>query len=639
MAVVSIILYHARYPLFRGGFIGVDVFFVISGYLITSVILVKLETGTFSLGEFYERRARRILPALFLIMAACIPFAWLWQMPSDMKEFCQSVVATSAFASNLLFWRESGYFDTAGDLKPLLHTWSLAVEEQYYLLFPVFLLLTWRLGRRRIVGLLILICLLSLVTAQWGTYNAPRATFFLLPTRFWELGSGALIGFYIAQRQQLEATGIIRQLASLAGILLILLSVFAYSVNTPFPGLYAVPPTFGTALIIVYATPRTYVGQILGTRAFVRVGLISYSAYLWHQPLFAFTRIITPAGPNSLALLFITVATFGLAYFSWRFVEQPFRQRQLITRGMIIKLSVFGTIAFALFGYLGNASDGFRTNRFSIADLRKLASYDRSNSPFCEIANCSLKKAAGDDWLLIGDSNAYHFSKPLDEIVTQRGHHLYNLSIGGCVPISNVEREDRKKAFNDHCNAYYSRVRKYALSRSSPNNIVISAAWGLYVYGSKYNYSNVFAPFNKSQIYPVGQRYDTDEQRISAILILLREEIETYARSGKKIVLIGPIPYLESEPLRNRIAFANGVKPFRYDLFMRANSRLLNLFDTLGRLPNVTVFRPDKSLCIQSNSEVCLNVFHGSSLYGDRTHLSDFGARWVFGRFFRQVVR
>ena len=177
-----------------GGFVGVDVFFVISGYLITSLILADLEKGRFSIIGFYERRARRILPALFLVMLVCIPFAWAWLLPVVMKDFSQSLVAVSVFASNIWFWRESGYFDTAAELKPLLHTWSLAVEEQYYVIFPLFLMLIWRLGRAWVLIVLAAALVVSLALAQWASYAEPTAAFYLLPTRGWELLVGALRG-------------------------------------------------------------------------------------------------------------------------------------------------------------------------------------------------------------------------------------------------------------------------------------------------------------------------------------------------------------------------------------------------------------------------------------------------------------
>ena len=205
LAVLPVILFHAGFEWFSGGFVGVDVFFVISGYLITTIIISEMAEGKFSIINFYERRARRILPALFFVMLACLPFAWLWLAPSDLRDFGQSLVAVSTFSSNILFWWESGYFDTAAELKPLLHTWSLAVEEQFYILFPLFLMLTWRLGIKTILILLSIVFLISLGVAVWGTQYATHpkiisGAFFLLPTRGWELLIGVFAAFYILSR-------------------------------------------------------------------------------------------------------------------------------------------------------------------------------------------------------------------------------------------------------------------------------------------------------------------------------------------------------------------------------------------------------------------------------------------------------
>ena len=194
IAVISVVLYHAGIQAFSGGFIGVDVFFVISGYLITSIILAEMQAGTFTLGNFYERRARRILPALFVMMFTCLPFAWLWLSPRYMKDFSESLVAVPAFASNVLFFITSGYFDAATEIKPLSHTWSLAVEEQYYILFPAFVMLTFGSSKRRIVAMLAALAIVSLAVAEWASLMYPRFTFYLLPARGWEI----LIGVFVA---------------------------------------------------------------------------------------------------------------------------------------------------------------------------------------------------------------------------------------------------------------------------------------------------------------------------------------------------------------------------------------------------------------------------------------------------------
>ena len=235
IAVIPVILFHAKFKLFSGGFVGVDVFFVISGYLITTLILSELEEDKFSILKFYERRARRILPALFFLMAACVPFAYLWLPRQDLMNFSESIVAVSFFASNILFWLTSGYFDIATELKPLIHTWSLAVEEQYYVFFPLLLLVSWRFGKRSIAYLMSGIALASIALAYYTGTRHPSAGFYLLPTRAWELFIGAFIAFYYTNHNIKRHIYWVSESSSLLGLILILGAVFLYNEKTPFP--------------------------------------------------------------------------------------------------------------------------------------------------------------------------------------------------------------------------------------------------------------------------------------------------------------------------------------------------------------------------------------------------------------------
>jgi peptidoglycan/LPS O-acetylase OafA/YrhL len=232
-AVLPVMLFHAGFQGFSGGFVGVDVFFVISGYLITSIIIAELDRGTFSIANFYERRARRILPALFLVMICCIPAAWIYLLPIDMKDFVQSVMAVSLFSSNILFWSESGYFDTASELKPLLHTWSLAVEEQFYVIFPLLLMLLWRSGRKRVLMALGVLLAISLAVAQWAATAQPSAAFFLLPMRGWELLVGALAAFHLSRRDRPLLPIWVREAGGWLGLGLIGWSILVFDQTTP----------------------------------------------------------------------------------------------------------------------------------------------------------------------------------------------------------------------------------------------------------------------------------------------------------------------------------------------------------------------------------------------------------------------
>lgn len=352
LAVLPVILFHAGFEYFSGGYIGVDIFFVISGYLITSIILREKEANTFTFSHFYERRARRILPALFFVAFICLPVAWFLLLPNELEEFGESLVAVSLFASNILFWLKTDYFATDAELIPLLHTWSLAVEEQFYIIFPVLLGLFWALGKRWLIVLVSIIALSSLALSEWLWRSDAEANFFLLFSRAWELMIGALVGFYLYyQPQQHNKTPhILAQTLSLLGLLLILYAIFFFDKNIPFPSLYALVPTLGTACIILFATPNTWVGQLLSLRLLVGIGLISYSAYLWHQPLFAFVRIHHLEPPSAGLLIFLSLLSLIMAYFSWKFVEQPFRNKQQFSQRTIFISAIVGSLVFIAIG-------------------------------------------------------------------------------------------------------------------------------------------------------------------------------------------------------------------------------------------------------------------------------------------------
>lgn len=341
-----------------GGFVGVDIFFVISGYLITSLIVAEIDKGKFSLVNFYERRARRILPALFLVVLVCLPFAWVYLLPHEMVDFGKSVVAVTVFASNILFWKDSDYFAADSELLPLLHTWSLAVEEQYYLFFPLILMLAWRFGKSWFVPmLLVAIAAISLAFSEWLWRVDSAANFYLLPTRAWELMLGALAGLYL--RSSSISIRWLREVGSLLGLLMIGLAIFLLDKSIPFPSLYALLPTLGTVLIILCADSQTLVGRLLSLPVFVGIGLISYSAYLWHQPIFAFARLHSMDELSAGVWVGLSALALLLAWLSWRWVEKPFRDRNCFSRAHIFTMSGVGSAVLIGIGMLLIMQGGF----------------------------------------------------------------------------------------------------------------------------------------------------------------------------------------------------------------------------------------------------------------------------------------
>lgn len=352
VALIPVVLFHAGFQPFQGGFIGVDVFFVISGFLITSILIRELEDNSFTLMGFYERRARRILPILLFVTFCCIPLAWLMMLPAEYQDFSRSLVALSVFASNVLFYLEEGdYFSLNAEDKPLLHTWSLAVEEQYYLFFPVFLWLLWRFRKRYVVLVICLVCFLSLflselILQKFASFT--KANFYLLPTRAWELLAGGLAAFAMS-RVQIKHNSIVGTL----GLIAIVLSVILFDQQTPFPGKYALVPVAGTVAIILFSDKGGWIYGLLSNRILVGVGLISYSAYLWHQPLFAFARVGSVDSPSSFLMMLLVLLTFVLALLSWKFIETPFRNRRFMSRNSFLFLCgflLFSTFAVGLLG-------------------------------------------------------------------------------------------------------------------------------------------------------------------------------------------------------------------------------------------------------------------------------------------------
>jgi len=374
VALLPVMFFHAGYTQVSGGYVGVDVFFVISGYLITSIILAEKTAGTFSLVGFYERRVRRILPALFFVILACLPFAWLWLLPDELKDFSKSLVRVLLFLSNVYFSKDTGYFAVAAEEKPLLHTWSLAVEEQYYLFFPLLILMLWRFGRKRLLTVLALLALVSLIYAEFQSGINPEKLFFSTLGRIWELLIGSFLAFYFASKTNMEFPDSLRQAGSSLGLALILFAVFYLDKITPFPSMYALLPTIGAALIILFATPQTLVGKLLATRLLVGIGLVSYSAYLWHQPLLAFVRLNSLSAPNDLLLLSLIGGTFVLATLTWRYIEQPFRNKDKFNRKSIFWLSALAGSLLMTAGVTGEINKGFPgrySDRFSKTQMER----------------------------------------------------------------------------------------------------------------------------------------------------------------------------------------------------------------------------------------------------------------------------
>ncbi|MDV3503101.1 acyltransferase family protein [Marinobacter sp. M-5] len=621
MAVLPVILFHAGFSWFSGGYVGVDVFFVISGYLITNILISEMSEGNFSIAKFYERRARRILPALFFVMICCVPFAWLWMVPQELKNFYQSFVAISFFASNVLFWRKSGYFAPAAEENPLLHTWSLAVEEQFYIFFPLLLLMLWRFGKKPIFYVIIGLSFLSFLLSEYGWRNHPTANFYLLPTRAWELGVGAICAFLMFQRSPKP-----NSMAASTGLALIAYSIFFFDETTPFPSVYALAPVLGTALIILYSHEQNLVNRILASRILVGIGLISFSAYLWHQPLLAFARIRSASEPGWVLMFGLSIASLTLALITWKYIEQPFRTRELSftrSRKQIFSYAAIGTVIFTTSGLYGHFNSGLPDRvapsgvPFSEINIAERIKVNHGLDSECEgTFTTSEKCRTGPDprVMLWGDSFAMHLAQAVLASPSLEGKNLIQFTKSVCSPILGVALTNRKypEAWSRSCVSFNDQVRDWLKNDNDIEYVIMSSPLGIL--------------FN--EIYDAtGARRPASEE---VVLAAMNETAAFVESLGKKPVFVSPPPRTGE----------NLSKCSTYNLIFEGNE----VFDcafTVAELSEqhiaVMTFlaRPDLALPVLDLGQYicdrgkCPTLVDGINIYRDVGHLSDQGSELI----------
>lgn len=493
VAVLPVVFFHAGLPAFKGGFVGVDIFFVISGYLITSLILRERKAGTFSFISFFERRIRRLLPALYIVLLISCLFAYLFMMPYELRTFARSLMAVILFSANFYFNAMRNYFDDDTELYPLLHTWSLSAEEQFYLLFPFLFIWLLRFSSKTVAVLIGSLAVISFLVAQlggnfslkapfvsadWSWWRGPAWGFFLLPTRAWELLAGAWLAIDEPRFQAHQKSFLGAQLLSCTGVGFIGFAFVYFDRETPFPSLFTLIPVLGSALIIRFASKGTIVHAVLTWPIFVWIGLISYSFYLWHQPLFAFARLMSLEPPSHGQFLVLSLVALALAYGTWALVEQPFRRKSVTRKQLALFI---GSVSLVLvgFGLVGIQTKGMPERLpTKVQDVLAFRDYphDRSARAF----GCFLEpsksfsdfSSACDAYgsskiVLWGDSHAAALAVGLEAISI----HSAQYTAASCPPLLDFEWKK-----SPHCREISMGVME-KIAQQQPRLVILHANW------------------------------------------------------------------------------------------------------------------------------------------------------------------
>lgn len=618
LAVIPVVLFHFGLGGISGGFVGVDVFFVISGYLITSIIFREISAGRFSFVDFWARRARRIIPALSVVLLATLAVGWILMPPNDYSQLGRAVRYQATFMSNILFMRQDGYFNPASDFKPLLHTWSLSVEEQYYIFFPLLMVVMTRYLRQWRLMLFALL-LGSFALNVWMIKREPDAAFFLLPMRAWELLCGAMLAVLPVSERKLPPAAY--QIISLAGLAAVLFAIFGFDKFTPFPGWPALLPVLGaTVMLWANGQTSTWVGRVLSTRLLVGVGLISYSLYLWHWPIFVYANAASVDGMQPREALGWIALSVALGWLSWRFVELPFRdKRWLGGRKPVLVGGLITMVVIASAGQVIRSADGV-PERLSGQAMQYAQARDwQMGQMDCLLQRDSpdLRKVCrfgGDDstppiQLVWGDSHAAALLPAVKADAQRFATPVWLASLSGCLPILSPEVREQCRDFNQQT---LQTVRDQHI-----HDVVLAARWSLYLYGEE-----------DGDWQHVLYRQDSRavaEQKVGQDLTNM---VSSLRAAGARVWIFKEVPLQRQGTVARLSSLAmigrSAEKVGRPMADHQARQQFLDsLFHRLSAAdPQVRVLDPAALMCV---SGVCRAEFDGFSQYMDENHLSDQG--------------
>ena len=647
IAIVSVVLYHAGVPWISGGFTGVDIFFVISGYLIGGHIFSDLHAGGFSFLNFYRLRAKRILPAFYAMLAIITVAALFLLSPFEAQEFGKSALTATLSVSNIYFWRHSSYFDTQNTLSPMLMTWSLGVEEQFYAVIPVLMVLLARVRRNLVLPLILIVCVVSFAYACFDLPTHPTAVFYFLPARAWELGVGVALAVAGFSKKRTILPALVTEAGGILGAALMLVPVFMLTADSHFPGQGALSTVLGTALII--ALPQSWVNRrLLSFPALVFIGRISYSWYLWHWPLLAFIRVVAGGSLPPVPAAGAVAVSLGLAIASYFFIEQPFRKSRRAPAPLLIRYALLSSVFLAACAgiWLTHGIPRRFPNLPEIDNAKEVLNSDAcmvregtdkpNHSQDCYPSSTSRPAVA-----LWGDSHAAALAPALRQIANSEGYELVRFNKSFCRPLGVADDLRRPVSSKmDEC----LRFNRFALDQMQADRrvriVIIANAWGHVISQP----AGIQSSGGAVAVRDLATRMLASNQDVFRFL---EASISLLQRNGKQVILLDDVPTFDLDPtslvwtgwIPVRRAIAD-----RLGLLNRSGSELPSpmrapanaLATTLLKivvsdLPGTTMVDTKRPFCGQNGQ--CAFREGGTMLYLDPQHLTPDGARLALEHF------
>lgn len=641
VSIISVVLYHATLSfkgknIFAGGFVGVDIFFLISGFLITGILILNIKRdGRIDFKKFFERRIRRILPALLFVILVVSIFSHIILLPIDLIELSLSSLYAVFFNSNLYFYLTDLQYGTSlGLFKPLLHTWSLAVEEQFYLLFP-FLLFFLKKDLNKIFIIIFLLTILSFFYANLTSFNNFKLSFYILPSRIWEISLGSLLALIIFNSKKMYTNNLLNYISPKIGLILIILSVFLFNKNTLHPSIITLVPLIGVILIILFSNKDEIITKILSSRLFVFVGKISFSLYLWHFPIFAFARHTEFLSNNSFSEFILAFIVISLSIFSYYFIEQPFRNKKTSFKKtlLLIIIGMFTIIFVNIFAILNNGhenrlpnvlKDSLNTNEKPwniLKDENGAICHDKKQG--CEFNEKYTKKI-----FLIGDSHLASISSELIKSLKKNELNINIFTHGGCglfLDFYNYQKVHNKKI---DCRKTKLGQLENEIHNTINSIIVIFFNYPSYLENSSFdiNQPNFEVKNDLVKLIPKSENINFEKS--------FKKTINKFLINENKIIIIYPVPEIgENVPRklknyfsRNLLSIDQSVKlpenylTIPYNIYKKRTKSTYNLLDSV-QSKNIFRVYPHKIFCIKDLTK-CQSHSKNEIYYSDEDHLS-----------------